>query len=122
VRGVVTGAAGFIGSALCIELQKAHDVLGVDSFEGILYPSEVKRQNASDLESLGVLIEELDLRHADLGPMLDGADAVVHLAALPGLVPSWTHYDEYLSCNVLGTLRLVETAVSAGVTRFIHGS
>ena len=122
MRVVVTGAAGFIGSALCIELQKAHDVLGVDSFEGILYPSGVKRQNASDLESLGVLIEELDLRHADLGPMLDGAEAVVHLAALPGLVPSWTHYDEYLSCNVLGTLRLVETAVSAGVTRFIHGS
>ena len=122
MRVVVTGAAGFIGSALCGELQKAHDVLGVDSFQGILYSSGDKRQNAAELERIGVHVEELDLRTADLSTVLDGADAVVHLAALPGLVPSWTHYEEYLSCNVLGTARLVDAAVAGGITRFVHGS
>jgi len=122
VRIVVTGAAGFVGGALCRELHNAHDVLGVDSFHGVLYPSGVKRQNAAELEHVGVQVEELDLRYADLVSVLDGADAVVHLAALPGLAPSWTHYEEYLSCNVLGTVRLVDAAVSVGISRFIHGS
>ena len=50
---VVTGAAGFIGSHTCERLVAAgHRVTGVDSFDGYLYPAEVKRANASQLAKL----------------------------------------------------------------------
>ena len=122
MRVVVTGAAGFIGGSLCRELRRHHEVKGIDSFQGILYSPEEKRRNAAELNQMGIDIHELDLRSSDLRPVLEDAEVVVHLAALPGLVPSWTHYQEYLSCNVLGTVRLVEAAVSASVAKFIHGS
>ncbi len=50
---VVTGAAGFIGSHTCERLVAAgHRVTGVDSFDGYLYPVEVKRANAAALAEL----------------------------------------------------------------------
>lgn len=122
MRVVVTGAAGFIGGSVCRELRHNHEVLGIDSFQGVLYSPEDKRRNAAELNQIGIDIHELDLRSSDLGPVLKNAEAVVHLAALPGLVPSWTHYEEYLSCNVLGTIRLVEAATAESVVRFVHGS
>ena len=40
---VVTGAAGFIGSHTCERLvAQGHRVTGLDSFDGYLYPPEVK--------------------------------------------------------------------------------
>ena len=50
---VVTGAAGFIGSHTSERLVAAgHRVTGIDSFDGYLYPAEVKRANAAALARL----------------------------------------------------------------------
>ena len=47
---VVTGAAGFIGSHTCERLvAQGHRVTGLDSFDGYLYPAEVKRGTARRL-------------------------------------------------------------------------
>ncbi len=63
MRIVVTGAAGFIGSHTCQRLKtRGHEVIGVDSFDGYLYPAEVKRRNAAET---GVRIVESDICDRD---------------------------------------------------------
>jgi nucleoside-diphosphate-sugar epimerase len=80
----------------------------------------------ANLEALrrspGFEFTELDLRTAELGPILDGADAVIHEAAMAGLMRSWTDLDLYASCNILATNRLIEAALRAGVRRFVLAS
>lgn len=121
MRILVTGAAGFVGSHLAEALVAAgHDVVGLDSFVDY-YPRQVKEQNLTGLLAQpGFQLVERDLRHDDLAAAIDGADAVIHLAAMAGLPRSWSEFSSYMECNLLGTQRLVEAARSAAVRRFVH--
>ena len=65
---------------------------------------------------------EADLRTADLDPWFDGVEAVIHEAAMAGLMRSWTDLELYASCNILATNRLIEAATRAGVQRFVLAS
>src|SRR5947209_8737073 len=94
---LVTGAAGFIGSHLCAELQRRNDrVRGVDSFTDY-YARALKDENIACAQSLGRFeLAETDLASADLGPLLDGVDGIFHLAAQPGVRASWgNEFDVY---------------------------
>ena len=121
---LVTGAAGFIGSHLCERLMHdGHDVVGLDSFIPY-YPRALKEANLRGLLTHPHFrFHALDLREDNLEHALAGTDVVVHLAAMPGLVRSWTDFDLYNSCNLMATNRLLE-AVGGNTTlkRFIYGS
>jgi nucleoside-diphosphate-sugar epimerase len=122
-RCVVTGAAGFIGSHLVDRLlADGHEVLGVDCFTDY-YPRDEKERNL-DLarSSAGFRLVEADLRTAPLEPLLEGADTVFHLAAMGGLLRSWTWFDEYMTCNVQATQRLLEAARAVGLPHLVHAS
>jgi nucleoside-diphosphate-sugar epimerase len=123
MRLVVTGAAGFVGSHLVdAALAAGHDVVGIDAFIPY-YPREVKDRNieaAARHESFRLV--EADLRTADLRPLVDGADAVIHLAAMPGLPRSWSDFELYASCNLVATERLLEAIREGGVSRLVHVS
>jgi UDP-glucuronate 4-epimerase len=123
MRIVVTGAAGFIGSTLSEALVAAgHDVVGLDAFIDY-YPRPMKEANLAGLaEAPAFRFGEIDLRTGDLDPWLDGADAIVHEAAMAGLMRSWTDLELYTSCNILATNRLIEAAQRAGVRRFLLAS
>ena len=123
MRIVVTGAAGFIGSTLAEALVAAgHDVVGLDAFIDY-YPRPMKEANLAGLAAApGFRFAELDLRTADLDPWLDGADAIIHEAAMAGLMRSWTDLELYASCNILATNRLIEAAMRAGIRRFVLAS
>lgn len=124
MRCVVTGAAGFIGSHLCDELlRRGHTVIGIDSFVPF-YPAVVKAQNqALLLAHPHYHFHALDLRRDDLTDVVDEADVVFHLAAMPGLPKSWTDFDGYWTCNVQATQRLLEAARTSGhLRRFILAS
>ncbi len=123
MRIVVTGAAGFIGSTLCEALIDAgHEVVGVDAFIPY-YPREVKEANLASLRgAAGFRFHEMDLRTGELEPCVEGADAIIHEAAMAGLMRSWTDLDLYVSCNILATNRLIEAAMQAGVGRFVLAS
>ena len=123
MRIVVTGAAGFIGSTLAEALVGAgHEVVGLDAFIPY-YPRPMKEANlASIAGTAGYRFGEVDLRTDDLDPWLDGADAVIHEAAMAGLMRSWTDLELYTSCNILATNRLIEAAERARVRRFVVAS
>lgn len=118
---VVTGAAGFVGSHLCEALiARGHRVAGIDAFIPY-YPRPLKEQNlAGLLRQERFSFHEADLRRAELGPLLEGADAVFHLAAMAGLLRSWQEFEDYMTCNVLATQRLLAAAVEAGNPHVLH--
>lgn len=120
---VVTGAAGFIGSHLVDRLlADGHDVVGVDCFTDY-YPRHVKESHLSRASAHPrFTLAEEDLRTADLSALLEGADTVFHLAAMGGLLRSWTWFDEYLTCNVQATQRLLEAMREHVGMQLIHVS
>ncbi len=121
---MVTGAAGFIGSHLCEALLlDGAEVVGVDAFIPY-YPRAVKEENLAALrQHPRFAFYELDLRADDLPAALEGVEVIFHLAAMPGLLASWSRFDMYMTCNLQATQRLLQAACAAGqVRQFIHGS
>lgn len=124
MKCLVTGAAGFIGSHLCERLLHAgHAVVGVDAFIPF-YPRAAKEANLAGLRGQPAFtFWELDLRRDPLAPVLDGVEAVFHIAAMPGLTRSWTDFDLYESCNVVATQRLLEAVrIGPRLHRFVCAS
>ncbi len=121
---LVTGAAGFIGSSLCDSLlADGHHVRGLDAFIPY-YPAQYKHRNiASALKHPNFQFTEVDLRRDPMDKHFEGVDVVYHLAAMPGLVASWTDFDLYMTCNVQATQRLLEAARKhKQLKRFVYAS
>jgi nucleoside-diphosphate-sugar epimerase len=121
---VVTGAAGFIGSHLAEALlDHGREVVGIDAFTGQVPPTEKWSNLSRLLATPGFELHRLDLASADAGFLLTGATTVFHLAAQPGVRTSFgPAFAGYLRNNVLGTQRLLESCVRAGVPRLILAS
>lgn len=121
---LVTGAAGFIGSHLCERLlDDGHRVTGIDCFTSY-YARRVKERNLAGLRSRkGFEFHELDLTVDEIDFAVRGSEWVFHLAAMAGLVKSWTHFDLYNLHNITATQRLLEAAKgSLHLNRFIYAS
>jgi nucleoside-diphosphate-sugar epimerase len=99
------------------------EVVGLDAFIPY-YPRAVKERNLAALRTNPrFTFHERDLRTDDLAPALERVDTVFHLAAMGGLLLSWTNFDLYMTCNIQATQRLLEAArLAGGVHRFIYAS
>jgi UDP-glucuronate 4-epimerase len=121
---LVTGCAGFIGSHVTEALlESGAAVHGVDSLS-TNYDPETKRRNldgAREWDSF--TFAELDLATARVEPLLAECDAVVHLAAEPGVRPSWgSRFDVYVANNVVATQRVLEAAKEHPERRIVFAS
>lgn len=125
MKCVVTGAAGFIGSHLSERLiHHGHEVIGIDSLVPY-YSPELKQQNIQWLKQHPrFVLHQHDLRYQPVHELVQQADVIIHLAAMPGLSASWTKFDDYMTCNLLGTQKLLEAVRETKVRlqRFILGS
>lgn len=112
---LVTGANGFVGTALCVHLlERGRPVRAV-----------VRRAESASLPAgLEVVAAPRVLEGEFPAALLDGIDAVVHTAARVHVMDD-TASDplaEFRRVNVAGTLRLARRAAEAGVRRFVFVS
>ena len=92
----VTGAAGYIGSRVVSQLRVEHpdwEVIALDNF----YLGDVRRIG-------DVRVEDVDIRDRDrLEATIEGADIVMHLAAISGVDDCAENPDRAYEVNVQGT-------------------
>lgn len=119
---LVTGAAGFIGSAVTRKLSSdGVDVIAVDALLGGLYPAQEKQQRFEQISDLpGVTAHQLDLRFDDLSVLPTTITHVINEAAMPGLGLSWQDFGLYSSCNLGGLSRLIDAASQWPLERFVQ--
>lgn len=68
-------------------------------------------------------IRQLDIRDDHgVDALVEGCDAIFHLAALIGIPYSYLAPSSYVAVNVGGTLHLLNAARRRGVVRFVHTS
>lgn len=108
---LVTGANGFIGTAVCPDLAaRAYRVRGV-----------ARHKRVASVDGFEFLsMDEID-ENTDWAEALDGVDSVVHLAARVHLMREVAAdpLAEFRRTNVALTLNLARQAAAAGVRRFI---
>ena len=115
MRVLLTGAAGFIGSAIEDRLRAAgHDVVGLDLLLPLAHGGTP------------VVAEDLvrgDVRDpATLDDLLPGIDAVCHQAAMVGVGSDAQDAPQFVSHNLLGTSVLLAAMARAGVRRLVQAS
>ena len=122
---MVTGAAGFIGSHLCESLvAEGKLVTGVDNFAPN-YSESFKRYNLRSLEGKDRFVfVRANAGREEIKDLVRSAhpDAIIHLAATPGVRPSIDHVLEYVDNNVRGTANLLTSSVTSGVRKIIFAS
>ena len=118
MRVAVTGGAGYIGALASRELLAAgHEVRALD----LLLHGQT--QLADALEGEGVELIRGDVRDADARRrLLDGAQSVVHLAAIVGDPACAADPEKAQEINVGATRALLNDAVEGGTKRFVFAS
>lgn len=119
MRCLVTGGAGFIGSHLAeMLLQAGHEVTVLDNL------SCGRRQNVDRFAGHAAFrFVEADIKdRAQIMPAFEGAEWVFHLAGIADIVPSIEQPDAYFGNNVLGTLNVLQCALSSGAKRFVYAA
>ena len=124
MKCLVTGAAGFIGAAICRRLlAEGQEVVGIDCLTDY-YPRKIKRARLAALRELGgfTFVEE-DILTAELEALADGAAFIFHEAAQAGVRASWGQsFEIYTNNNVLATQRMLEAARVAKPRKFVYAS
>jgi UDP-glucuronate 4-epimerase len=99
---LITGSSGFIGSHLVRHFQAAgHTVTPFDLLNG-----------GWDVG-----------KYADIDYwLLDSTDAIIHLAALTGVTPSWDHPQDYIDTNVKGSVNVLQAAAARSIPVILASS
>ncbi|WP_120076103.1 NAD-dependent epimerase/dehydratase family protein [Aurantiacibacter odishensis] len=124
---LVTGAAGFIGSALAERLLARGDsVIGIDNCNAYYDPS-LKKARLARLDKLGGAFTFHKLDFADMAALesaLAGEqiDRMVHLGAQAGVRYSLENPAAYIQSNVVGHANLLEIARRRSVEHMVYAS
>ena len=130
---LVTGAGGFIGSALVRKLMRENldaCVLGVDNMNDY-YDVSIKKYRLAEISELaedcGCRWEFIEGNIADRA-LIDGLfekydiDVVVNLAAQAGVRYSITNPDVYIESNIIGFYNLLEACRNHPVKHLVYAS
>jgi nucleoside-diphosphate-sugar epimerase len=116
---VVTGASGFIGSHLTEALlHRGARVRALVHGDPLYHMGHLKGLHHERLEVLGGDLRDAHFVHDALAD----ADTVFHLGALTSVAYSYTHPEEALAVNGMGSLNVFMAARKHGVRRVVHTS
>jgi UDP-glucuronate 4-epimerase len=123
---LVTGAAGFIGSATAQRLlERGDEVWGLDNLNDY-YAVSLKRDRLARLQAHGAF----HFVHADLADVQTMAslfaaekfERVVHLGAQAGVRHSLKEPNAYVQSNIVGTLNVLEGCRHNAVAHLVYAS
>lgn len=115
---VVTGGAGFIGSMVVRELLR-QDATKVTVIDNLLTGHE---------RNLNEVRDSVDFHNADIrcfeaiAPIVEGADIVFHLAAIPSVPRSITEPVPSHETNIDGTFNVLRACAERGVKRVFYAA
>jgi len=125
---LVTGGAGFIGSALVKELLKNEElkITCLDNFDPF-YDRKLKLLNIEGFEKHpNFNLFDLDIEKTSPKVLQDTltqpVDVIIHLAAKAGVRPSISNPISYQQTNIIGTQNLLDFAQQTGVKQFVFAS
>ena len=116
LKFVVTGGAGFIGSALVRTLLQHGSVAVIDN---------LLTGNEANLKEVRGQIEfhNVDITNAAaLGPLMRGVDTVFHLAAIPSVPRSIDDPVPSHEVNIDGTFNVLRAAAGEKVRRVVYAA
>lgn len=130
---LITGAAGFIGSNLVLELLRTIDgikIVGIDNMNDY-YDVSIKKYRLNEIEKLAekcagewIFIEGNIADKALITESFEkyGFDVVVNLAAQAGVRYSITNPDVYIESNIIGFYNILEACRNYPVEHLVYAS
>jgi dTDP-glucose 4,6-dehydratase len=125
MRVVITGAAGFIGSRLSEMILDDAERFGYDEIillDALTYSGRLENLETALRDPRARFVRGSITDELVTDDVLEGAHAVLHLAAESHVDRSITGAKVFYETNVLGTQQLLESAKRRGVERFVHVS
>ncbi len=123
---LVTGGAGFIGSACAKALMdRGDEVVIIDNFNDYYDPALKEARVKKFLKGYKFKLYRKDIRDTKAVERIfkkEKIDKVIHLAAMAGVRYSLLHPRLYFDVNVMGSLNLLEMAVKYKIKNFVFAS
>ena len=123
MKYLITGGAGFIGSHLCERLVEMGEVVCLDNFESTYDPAAKKANIEPFLEHENFELVEGDIRDKELlAELVTDIDYIFHEAALVSVVESMKDPVKTIEINTIGTLNVLDAALSGSVKKVMVAS
>jgi UDP-glucuronate 4-epimerase len=125
---LVTGVAGFIGSATALALlQRGEEVVGIDNLNDYYDPALKRARLAriQDAHGNAFGFEQVDFGDQDALNSVAGPhrfDRIVHLGAQAGVRYSLVNPQAYVRSNLMGQINMLELARHREVRHFVYAS
>jgi UDP-glucuronate 4-epimerase len=126
MRILVTGAAGFIGSALCKQLVLFdHELTAIDNFSSY-YDVSLKHLRVKELLSpLNLEVLNLDIcNQSEINTLIasNKPEVIIHLAAQAGVRLGVSESHKYVESNLVGFSNVLISAIENKIPRFLYAS